>query len=116
MKERKNKDKVVAFRLSSEDFADFENKLSASRMSRSEFFREVFINANVQLTVKAAPSKDHESLLYLYNKASNNLNQLAHQVNSAHVSGHVSPSLYLKYLNALVEVRDLLLSGVRYVD
>ncbi|WP_332459570.1 plasmid mobilization protein [Aeromonas salmonicida] len=113
---KKTKDKVVAFRLSSSDFHVFETKLASSNMKKSEFFREVFINSNVNLTVKAAPSKDHSALLFLYNKSSNNLNQLAHQVNIAHLSGAVNRAQYLKYINTLIEIRELMLAGISHVN
>lgn len=113
---QKNKDKVVAFRLSSEDFIQFENKLAASNMKKSEFFRELFLNSNVNITVKGGPSKDLERLTFIFNKASNNLNQLAHQVNSAHLSGKVSDRLYKAVNNVLADIRTLLLSEVRDAD
>ncbi|CRL46891.1 Bacterial mobilisation protein (MobC) (plasmid) [Sodalis glossinidius str. 'morsitans'] len=115
MAEKKNKDRVVTFRLSQSDFAQFEEKLASSNMKKSAFFREVFLNANVSLTVKAKPSKDLESLTFLFNKYSNNLNQIAHQVNSAYVSGKVSSSLYTSVNNTLVDIRQLLLSGIQAV-
>lgn len=110
------RDRVVAFRLTTAELETFEEKLAASEMSKSAFFREVFINANVNLTIKAAPSKDHSALLFLYNKSSNNLNQLAHQVNVAHLAGTVTKEKYVKYINTLVEIRNLLLVGVQHVD
>lgn len=42
MAEKRNKDKVVAFRLSQDDFSQFEVKLASSNMNKSEFFRQVF--------------------------------------------------------------------------
>ncbi|MGI4468742.1 plasmid mobilization protein [Klebsiella pneumoniae] len=116
MAEKKNKDKVVAFRLSQEDFVQFEEKLASSNMKKSEFFREVFLNAKVNITLKAAPSKDLERLTFLFNKASNNLNQLAHQVNAAHLEGKVSERLYKSINNSLVDIRHLLMTGVSDVD
>lgn len=116
MAEKRNKDKVVAFRLSQEDFAQFEEKLASSNMKKSEFFREVFLNSNVNITVKAAPSKDLERLTFIFNKASNNLNQVAHQVNYAHLSGKVSERLYKSVNNVLVDIRQLLMAGVDDVD
>lgn len=116
MSEKKNKDKVVAFRLSQEDFAQFEEKLASSNMKKSEFFREVFLNANVNITLKAAPSKDLEWLVFLFNKSSNNLNQIAHQINSAHLAGKVSERLYKAVNNALVDVRELLMAGIKNAD
>src|SRR5471032_2676604 len=107
MTEKKNKDKVVAFRLSQEDFAQFERTLASSNMNKSEFFREIFLNSNVNITVKGAPSKDLQYLTFLFNKASNNLNQIAHQVNSAHLSGKVSERLYKTIVNSLVDIRAL---------
>ncbi|WP_074012930.1 plasmid mobilization relaxosome protein MobC [Candidatus Sodalis sp. SoCistrobi] len=116
MAEKKNKDKVVAFRLSQSDFSQFEEKLASSNMKKSAFFREVFLNANVNLTVKSTPSKDLARLTFLFNKSSNNLNQIAHQLNSAYVAGKVSSSLYTSVNNALVDIRQLLLSGIDDVD
>lgn len=116
MADKKNKDKVVAFRLSNEDFAQFEEKLASSNMKKSEFFREVFLKANVNITVKAAPSKDLERLTFIFNKSSNNLNQIAHQINAAHLEGRVSERLYKSVNNALVDIRSLLITGVKDVD
>ncbi|EPR9400223.1 plasmid mobilization protein [Escherichia coli] len=116
MSEKKKKTHAYSFRLTDEEAAIFEEKIAASNMSKSEFFREVFINSNVNLTVKAAPSKDYQRLLFFTNKASNNLNQLAHKVNVHHLNGKVSERLYRKYLNTLISIRDILLSGVDNAD
>lgn len=110
------KDKVVAFRLSQEDFAYFEEKLLTSQMTRSAFFHEVFLQANVKLTVQSLPSKDLSHLTFIYNKASNNLNQIAHQVNIAHLTQKVSERLYRQVNNGLSDIRELLLSGVHDVN
>lgn len=116
MTEKKNKDKVVAFRLSQSDFAQFEEKLASSNMKKSEFFREVFLNANINITVKGAPSKDLQHLTYLFNKSSNNLNQIAHRVNSAYMSGLISERLYKTTVNSLIDIRTLLLSEIKDAD
>lgn len=116
MTEKKNKDKVVAFRLSQEDFAQFEEKLASSNMKRSEFFREIFLNSNVNLTVKSSPTKNLKQLIFYYNKSSNNINQIAYQLNSAHLSEKVSERLYKSVANALIDIRALLLSGVKNAD
>lgn len=116
MAEKKNKNRTFTFRLTDEEAGTFEAKLAMSRMSKSEFFREVFINSNVNLTVNAAPSKNQEKLIFLYNKSSNNLNQLTYKVNSAYRSGIISPTLYQKWINELISIRQLLANGVEYVD
>jgi len=116
MAEKRNKNKVVAFRLSQEDFSQFEVKLASSNMNKSEFFRQVFLSANVNITLKSAPSKDLLKLTFLFNKASNNLNQIAHQVNAAHLSGKVSERLYKRVNNALVDIRQLFMVGLQDGD
>ncbi|PUA41474.1 molybdopterin-guanine dinucleotide biosynthesis protein MobC [Pseudomonas protegens] len=116
MAEPKKRNRVLSFRLSDEEFAAFDEKLKASRMSKSEFFREVFINAKVSFNVKAAPPKEYGRLLFLYNKSSNNINQLTHSVHRAYRRGIVSERLYVKLLNSLVNIEALLLAGVNDAD
>lgn len=91
-------------------------KLAASEMKKSEFFREIFLNANVNLTVKGAPSKELKDLVYIFSKSSNNLNQIAYKLNLAHQMGRVSESLYINILNRLVNIEELMLAGVNNAD
>lgn len=116
MSESKNKTRVVSFRIAEEDIAAYEEKLKNSGVTKSKFFREILFDSNA--TFEAPPkSKDFERLLFLYNKSSNNLNQLAHRVNSAYRKSEViSESLYIKAVNELVLIRELLLAGVNHVD
>lgn len=110
---KKNKDRVLSFRVSEEEAREFEEKLAASGMSKSRYFREVFINQKAEIRVEV---KDLQTVIFYFNKASNNLNQLAHQVNSAHYSDKVSERIYLRFLNSLADIRTLLLKGVHDAD
>ncbi|MFP1455887.1 hypothetical protein ACLB1O_30100 [Escherichia coli] len=40
--------------------------------------------------------------------AGNNINQIAHRLNSNHLKGIISESLYKKVLNGLIGIRDRL--------
>lgn len=111
-----NKTKLYSFRLTEDEANIFEEKIAASQLTKSQFFREVFIKSNVNLTLKSAPSKDYQRLLFLVNKSSNNLNQIAHKINAYHMQGRISDSLYKKFLNNLINIRDLLLSGISDAD
>lgn len=110
---RKTKDKVLSFRVSEDEARDFEKRLAESGLSKSNYFREVFINRKAEIHIK---NKDISILVFYFNKASNNLNQLAHQVNSAHFSDKVSESIYKRFLNTLIDIRTLLLKGVSDAD
>ncbi|WP_411268981.1 plasmid mobilization protein [Pseudomonas chlororaphis] len=113
-KPKKPKTRVLAFRVPEGEFAEYEEKLLSAGLDTSKFLREAFRNFNVTFE---APSKDYERLLFLYNKSSNNLNQLAYRVNSAHRRSEIiSESLYIKWLNELVLIRELLMAGVNHVD
>ena len=45
---------------------------------------------------KASPERGR--LLYLFNKASNNINQLAHRANADHLAGVISEATYTRIL------------------
>lgn len=112
MKEKQNKGRVVSFRLTDEQFAPYEKKLKKSSMTSSAFFREVFLNSNVNLTINELPPKDYQRLLFIFNKASININQLSYMVNKAHRNGIINESLYLKLNNLLLVVRDHFVLGL----
>jgi hypothetical protein len=116
MSSKKNKNRVYTFRLTEEESEIFEEKLQSSAMTKSEFFREIFIKSNVNLTVKAAPNKDYSRLIFIYNKSSNNLNQIALNINKANRNGIISSSLYQKTLNELISIRELFLRGINNAD
>lgn len=108
--EKENKECVVAFRATKAQNAQFIEAIKKSGVSRSEFFLRSVVNAK---PVFEAPAKDWGRLLFLYNKSSNNLNQLALKVNHAYRrSGVISESLYIKVNNELVLIRELLMAGM----
>ncbi|SEL88442.1 mobilisation protein (MobC) [Kosakonia sacchari] len=110
---KKTKDRVFHFRVSEEEAEAFERRLAESGMSKSRYFREVFINQKAEITVTV---KDMQTIIFYFNKSSNNLNQLAHQVNTAHYSHKVSDKVYRLFLNTLTDIRTLLLKGVSDAD
>lgn len=114
MAKKVNKERIVSFRLTEEQYAPFADIIEKAAISQSRFFRD--------MTLKKSPvfkesSKNYEHLLFLYSKSSNNLNQLSHKVNSAYRKSEViSESLYIKVLNELALIRELLSAGVSHVD
>lgn len=104
---------MLTCRVSHEDFEKLEQMIADAGMSKSEYFRDVVINQKAEINVVV---KDMQSLIFYYNKASNNLNQLAHKANSAHLENRISESLYGRILNALIDIRTILLRGVEDAD
>lgn len=91
-------------------------KAEAAGLSQSEFFRQCVMGNRTQVIARIPASHDRKRALYLINKASNNLNQLAHAVNSERVIGRASEATFLSVLDSLQAVELLLKAHLSHVD
>lgn len=92
----------VSFRLTAGDHAAYLAKVDASGLKPSEFFRDAVLTNRTQILArppKASPERGR--LLYLFNKTSNNINQLAHRANADHLAGVISEATYTRILTDL---------------
>jgi hypothetical protein len=98
----------VSFRLTLDDYAAYKSKFAASGMTQSEFFREHVLNNTTKVVAKSNTNPDLQRLVFLFKKASNNINQLAHRANAENLSGVLSDTTFaaiasqLKQLNAFL--------------
>ena len=88
----------VSFRLTAADHAAYLAKVEASGLKPSEFFRECVLQNRTQIVARPKASPERGRLLYLFNKASNNINQLAHRANADHLAGVISEDTYTRIL------------------
>jgi len=93
--------KPVAFRLSDADHAAYVAKVKAAGMRPSEFFRECVLQNRTRIVARTQPSEDQKRLLYLVNKTSNNVNQLAHRAHKDFQAGVISETTYAAVLAQL---------------
>lgn len=100
---------TVAFRLTDGDFLAYKRKFSASGLTQSEFFRAHVLTNTTQVVAKPKASADTKRAVFLLQKASNNINQLAHRANADHLSGILSESSFLAILNQLDQLNSFLL-------
>lgn len=107
---------VVSLRLASDDHAAYMAKVKASGMGRSAFFRECVLTNKTQILARPKPSKEIGRLVYLVNKASNNINQLAHRANVDHLAGVVSESTYIRILGDLQTLTQFMKAAVKNAD
>lgn len=103
--------KSVSFRLPPAELAAWQAKVEASGLTASEFFRDLVLTNRTQVVARARPSADQTRLLYLVNKASNNLNQLAHRANADHQAGKITEATYSGILAELAAIRQALLDS-----
>ncbi|EEW8775907.1 relaxosome protein [Escherichia coli] len=104
---------VISLRLTDEEYQSFNQYLTSLDVSRSEFFRMLILNRLDDIpALKPKRPTDYRELLRLFNKSSNNINQIAKKINIEYRNGFISESTYLRYLNVLVNIRDAFVTGV----
>lgn len=104
---------VISLRLTDEEYQSFHEYFTSLEVSRSEFFRMVILNRLDDIpTLKQKRPVEYRELLRLFNKSSNNINQIAKKINTEYRNGFISESTYLRYLNVLVNIRDAFVSGI----
>ncbi|WP_321899480.1 plasmid mobilization protein [Paraburkholderia heleia] len=108
--------KPIAFRLPEADREAWLAKVAASGLTQSEFFRQVVLTNRTQVIARPSASVDRKRLLYIFNKISGNLNQIAHCANSEHVRGKLSEATYEQLLTQLQTISRYLKSTLAKVD
>ena len=109
-------ERAVCVRLTEEDYASWRDKVAKSGLSTSEFFRQAIIRNRTSVTALRQPSAEKRSLIYLYSKASNNLNQLAHRANRDHLRGLLDAETYHAILIVLLQISEYLKQGIADAD
>lgn len=104
---------TVAFRLTDRDFLRYRCKFSASGLNQSDFFRAHVLNNTTQVVARPVGSRDSMRAVFLLQKASNNVNQLAHRANSEYLTGLVSENTYVAILDQLQQLNTFMLEQTR---
>ncbi|GBL45074.1 hypothetical protein SFMTTN_0878 [Sulfuriferula multivorans] len=108
--------KVRGFRLTEEVSNALDEKCRSAGLTPSEFIRDCVLTNRTQVVARAKASKDKQRLLFLFNKASNNINQIAHRANEAHAMKKVDALLYRTILGSLAVLSQILKSEIDNVD
>jgi hypothetical protein len=108
--------KPIAFRLSETDRAVYLEKVKASGLTQSEFFRQAVLTNRTQIVARPKASTDRKRLLYVFNQTSNNLNQIAHRANAEHIRGKLSEVTYAQLLDQLQMISRYLKATLGKVD
>ncbi|MGF6276250.1 hypothetical protein ABIB38_004661 [Massilia sp. UYP11] len=104
--------RTVAWRVNDATKTELDRQYVESGMSQSEFLRELLQRRKPTIIAKARPSLDLKQLLFLYSKASNNINQLAHRVNAAHLDGTLDERTYKGILASLERIAVEMKRGI----
>ncbi len=114
--ENEKLEKVASFRLTVTDYDAYKKKFAASGLTQSEFFRECVLENRTQVIAKPIASLEKKRMLFLMNKISNNINQMAHRANSEAQAGVIKESTYMAFLDELSLMNAYLKKVIGNVD
>lgn len=114
---RSNKKEVASiscsFKLTPSEWLPYQKIIDETHIKKGTLLANVFRQkADTANLIKDNSSKtihpDIKRMNFLINKSSNNLNQIAHKINSAYRTGVISEKVFIESLNKLVSVEKLL--------
>jgi len=111
--EREKLTNTISFRVNRKDFDDFEGKRLAAGASKSAFYRDHVARNTTRVIAAPIPTSDAKRAVFLLQKASNNLNQLAHRANVANRSGQITDATFEGLLDQLHQINQFLLVQVQ---
>lgn len=107
--EREKLTNTISFRVNRKDFDDFEGKRLAAGASKSAFYRDHVARNTTRVVAAPIPTSDGKRAVFLLQKASNNLNQLAHRANAANRVGQLTDATFQALLDQLQQLNQFML-------
>jgi lysyl-tRNA synthetase class I len=102
--------------LTTADYEEYREKFEASGLSQSEFFRRYVLTNATTVMARNGPAPDYKNALRLLHAAGNNLNQIAHRMNSEHLEGKLKESSYSRILAELQMLRAFMNGVIKDAD
>lgn len=109
-------DAVIACRLTAAENDKYKGQVALSGLSSGEYLRKLIVERPVQIVARPRASVDKARLIYLYNKASNNLNQIARRLNLANQAKQVDADIFERTLGQLISLDAFLRGRIADVD
>ena len=113
---KENFDVRMNFRITASMSVELVHQLSAANFKKSEWFREALIKNKTKIVVRQRKSIDATRILFLVNKASNNINQIAHNLNAGVKINTITPHAFEATLFELKALNDFLSTAAKDAD
>jgi hypothetical protein len=106
------------FRLTEDEARELRAKIATSGLTASEFLRDYVLKNQTTVVARATakPSLEKTRMQYVFNKAGNNLNQIAYVLNSANLSHRLTDSLFRQASQGLEDIAKYLRAALGHVD
>lgn len=105
---------VVSFRIANEAYDRLIQASEQSGLSTKEWLEQAILNNRTRIVERPKPSADLRSLATQVNRMGNNLNQVAHTLNSAQLAGKLTRDECLEAIRRLDHIRALLNETIGY--
>lgn len=106
--------KRTSFRLRQDSYDMLVSNAEKAGVSTREWLEEAILNNRTRIVQRAKPSADLRTLATQVNRMGNNLNQVAHTLNSAQLAGLLSRDECLDAIERLDHIRALLNETITY--
>ncbi|ENG0237434.1 plasmid mobilization protein [Burkholderia multivorans] len=108
--------RTIAWRVTEAVKHELERQYAESGLAQAEFLRELLERRKPQIIARRKPTPDLKRALFLFNKTSNNINQIAHRANTDHLEGVLSEERYRRILSELQEISAYMKSVIKDAD
>lgn len=116
MKQKRNSTKtaVVSFRISNESYDRMTTDAAVAGISTRAWLEQAILANQTKIVERKKTSDDVRTLVVQINRIGNNLNQIAHNLNTASLIGKLSPSDCEEAIDKLDHLRALLNEALIY--
>lgn len=113
-KRASTKTAVVSFRIGNEAYDRLMQSSEQAGISTRKWLEEAILSNRTRIVERPKPSADLHSLATQINRMGNNLNQVAHNLNTAQITGKLTRDECLDAIERLDHIRALLNETITY--
>jgi hypothetical protein len=108
--------KPYSFRLPRDQAVDLDERITVSGLTESEFLRDYVLKNRTAVVAKPKVSLEKRRLQFVFNKTSNNLNEIAHVLAIANQTRRLTDQLLMQAVQGLQDVAHYLKAALDHVD
>jgi hypothetical protein len=115
----KNEERLTepfSFRLTKTEAQPLRDKIAQSGVSQTDFLRDYVLKNRTTVIARPKASLEKTRMQFVFNKAGNNLNQLAHVLNRANLAGKMNDATCKQALATLEQISQYLRAALNHVD
>lgn len=105
-----------SFRLTKTEARPLRDNIALSGVGPTEYLRDYVLKNRTTVIARPQASLEKKRMQFLFNKSSNNLNQIAHVLNTARVSGKLNDAIFEDTLTSLTNIAKYLRVALNHVD